>query len=36
MTAVLSDQYVALEALSQAYDNTDPEKVPAPVPLNED
>ena len=21
---------------TQAYDNTDPEKVPAPVPLNED
>ena len=36
MTALLSDQDVALEALSQAYDNTDPEKVPAPVPLNED
>lgn len=36
MTALLSDQDVALEALSQAYDSTDPEKVPAPVPLNED
>ena len=36
MTALLSDQDVALDALSQAYDNTDPEKVPAPVPLNED
>ena len=35
MTALLADQDVALEALSQAYDNTDPAKVPAPVPLNE-
>lgn len=36
MTALLADQDVALEALSQAYDNTDPDKVPAPVPLQED
>ena len=36
MTALLADQDVALEALSQAYDNTDPDKVPAPVPLRED
>lgn len=36
MTALLADQDVALEALSQAYDNTDPDKVPAPVPLKED
>ena len=35
MTALLADQDVALEALSLAYDNTDPAKVPAPVPLNE-
>ena len=35
MTALLADQDVALEALSQAYDNTDPAKVPTPVPLNE-
>lgn len=36
ITALLADQDVALEALSQAYDNTDPSKVPAPVPLQED
>ena len=36
MTALLTDQDVALEALSQAYDSTDPDKVPAPVPLEED
>ena len=36
ITALLADQDVALEALSQAYDHTDPSKVPAPVPLQED
>ena len=36
ITALLADQDVALEALSQAYDNTDPSKVTAPVPLQED
>ena len=36
MTALLADQDVALEALAQAYDSTDPAKVPAPVPLQED
>ena len=35
ITALLADQDVALEALSQAYDHTDPSKVPAPVPLQE-
>ncbi len=36
VSALLSDQEVALEAISQAYGNTDPDKVPAPVPLEED
>ena len=36
ITALLADQDVALEALSHAYDHTDPSKVPAPVPLQED
>ena len=36
ITALLADQDVALEALSLAYDHTDPSKVPAPVPLQED
>ena len=36
VSELLADQDMALEALSQAYDGTDPDKVPAPVPLNED
>ena len=35
MTALLADQDVALEELSRAYDSTDREKVPAPMPLTE-
>ena len=33
VTALLADQDVALEELSRAYDSTDREKVPAPMPL---
>ena len=36
VSELLADQDMALEALSQAYDGTAPDKVPAPVPLNED
>ena len=36
VSELLADQDMALEALSQDYDGTDPDKVPAPVPLNED
>ena len=35
VTALLADQDVALEELSRAYDSTDREKVPAPMPLTE-
>ena len=35
-SALLSDQDVALEELSRAYDSTAPDKVPAPVPLEEE
>ena len=36
VSALLSDQDVALEELSRAYDSTVPDKVPAPVPLEEE
>jgi chromosome segregation ATPase len=36
VSALLSDQDVALEELSRAYDSTAPDKVPAPVPLEEE
>ena len=36
VSELLADQDMALEALSQAYDGTAQDKVPAPVPLNED
>lgn len=35
VNALLADQDVALEELSRAYDSTDREKVPAPMPLTE-
>ena len=35
VTALLADQDMALEELSRAYDSTDREKVPAPMPLTE-
>ena len=36
VSTLLSDQDVALEELSRAYDSTAPDKVPAPVPLEEE
>ena len=35
VTAMLSDQDVELEELARAYDSTDREKIPAPMPLTE-
>lgn len=35
VTVLLADQDMALEELSRAYDSTDREKVPAPMPLTE-
>ena len=36
LSVLLSDQEVSLESVIQAYDSTNPDKIPAPVPLKED